>query len=97
MKLKTGKLKTGIFLGLGLLSALCAQPALSDVVSGYEPEIDVGYAPELDSLEGGLWHQMAEFEELVRTQAKRVDDPKLTQYIEHIVCDVAALDAAVRS
>ena len=32
---------------------------------------------------------MGELEKLISTQARVIDDPKLVEYIEHIVCEVA--------
>ena len=55
----------------------------------FEPLIEAGYKPELDTDEGGLWQAMDRYEKELQKSALLVDDPELSAYLHGLVCKLA--------
>lgn len=54
-----------------------------------QPLKTAGYRPASNTLEGGLWQKMEEFEEELKHSPIRVRDPGLNRYVTELACDLA--------
>jgi len=70
----------------------CSAMALGGCVTSEEsrqPLKTAGYRPASNTLEGGLWQKMEEFEEELKHSPIRVRDPGLNRYVNELACDLA--------
>lgn len=70
----------------------CSAMALGGCVTSEEsrqPLKTAGYRPASNTLEGGLWQKMEEFEEELKHSPIRVRDPGLNRYVTELACDLA--------
>lgn len=70
----------------------CSAMALGGCVTSEEsrqPLKSAGYRPASNTLEGGLWQKMEEFEEELKHSPIRVRDPALNRYVSELACDLA--------
>lgn len=70
----------------------CSAMALGGCVTSEEsrqPLRTAGYRPASNTLEGGLWQKMEEFEEELKHSPIRVRDPGLNRYVTELACDLA--------
>ena len=79
--------KLGALLALlvALLAAACNAPVSREVLPDPQP----GYDPPEESLEGGLWMRMEQYEEDVKTAGLRLRQPDLNDYVRDLVCRIA--------
>src|SRR3990170_6977223 len=55
-----------------------------------EPDLHSSFTPEPGATEAGLWQVMKEAEESMKHSPSRIVDPELEQYMQDILCRLAA-------
>ena len=70
-----------------ILSGVAVSPTLAD--QPLNPAFEPGYRPANNSDEGGFWLKVDKLEREIQRSPQLIRDPKLTRYIDELVCRLA--------
>lgn len=72
-----------------VLSIAALGVAIGETGDAVSPKLAPGYTPQLDQTERGLWMEVAELEDAIRSSPLLVRDEKINAYVREVACRVA--------